>query len=111
MQIMHSDFSQFVVYNKNTKFRYWIYRRMFTPYEQEGLFSDESMFEDIHCRLAYIHTVIILPDNDILIGFLDADFADDPEAKNNIQFCKLSEIRLEIYEGDQEEEEDGELVD
>ena len=99
---MYRSFTEFANDNSKTIFRYWIYRRGFTPYEQEGKFLDESMFEDIHCRCAYIHDVIFLPDDDILIGFLDSDCANDPEAKNNIQYCKLSEIRLELYEGDQE---------
>ena len=31
--------------------RFWIYRRMFTPYEQQEAFTDESVFEDVFCTL------------------------------------------------------------
>lgn len=104
----YRQFSDFVHDNYDKIFRYWIYRRGFTPYEQNEMFADDSMFEDSYCQTAYIRECIELPDGDILIGFLDAESAIRPVPKTDIQYCKLSEIRLEFYEIDQEIEDDDE---
>ena len=103
--IHHKSFGEFMADNQYCIYRYWIYRRGFTPYEQDNKFMDESMFEDETCRVAYIKECIDLPDGDILLGLLDADLINN-EGIISIQYCKLSEIRLEFYEGDQEIEEE-----
>lgn len=104
------DFQNFALNNSDIIFRYLIYRRMFTPYEQENKFFDDGYYEDIHYNFGYIKECVPLPDGDILIGFLttDPDFEDREVGDRSIQFCKLSEIRLECYEGDQREEENQE---
>ena len=101
---MYNNFLDFMHDNKNTVFRYWIYRRQYTPYEQDQKFTDESVFEDIFCKQAYIRQCIFLPDGDILIGFVDADINSYDD--KTMQYCKLSEIRLESYSVDQEDEEE-----
>lgn len=108
-QLAYDDFKRFMYDNWNTIFRYWIYRRQYTPYEQDQKFTDESVFEDIFCKQAYIRQCIFLPDDDILIGFVnvDANSYDD----KNIQYCKLSEIRLESCSADQDDEEEDECED
>lgn len=96
----YTDLYDFVRHHHNDIFRYWIYRRMYTPFEQEKKYSDEDYYEDSYCTYAYIRELIELPYGDYLIGFLDSDSAAEGE-KKDIQYCKLSEIRLELYEGDQ----------
>lgn len=98
----YESFGQFMRRHWNDLFRYWVYRRGFTPYEQDHKFSDESMYEDTLCNVAYIRECIQLPDGDILVGFLDED-ATDTERTSYVQYCKLSEIRLELYSGDQQD--------
>lgn len=85
----------------NRVFRYWTYKRMFTPYEQQRAFMDESQYEDTHCRLGIIKECVVLPNNDILIGFLNVNDDDDPELPPYIDYRKLSEISLAFSAADQ----------
>ena len=84
-------------------FRYWVYRRMFTPLETSAKYIDESVYEDVHCKLGTIHDCVILPDNDVLIGFKDVEY-------DCVDYYKLSEIRMSYYpvDSDEEGEEDEE---
>ena len=100
----YPNFIDFAMANENLPFRFWVYRRMYTPLEQDKKYMDESYYEDTYCKIAYIREVIILPDNDILLGFEDAEFAGDTDEEGRsdtaIWYYKLSEIRLERYDGD-----------
>lgn len=104
----YSSFTSFAADNTDKLFRYWIYKRLFTPLEQEKKYIDQSEYEDNHCVVAYIVNVIDLQNGDYLIGFLDADSVHDG-CFRNIQYCKLSEIRLEWYEGDSNEYKEKDL--
>ena len=76
-------------------FRIWIFKKMFTPYEQDEKFSDESVYVDDTCKFVMIKELIELPDGDLLIGFQDAD--SDIEY---LEYLKLSEIRLDYNPND-----------
>lgn len=78
-------------------FRMWIFKRMFTPYEQDEKFSDESIYEDDTCKFVMIKELIELADGDYLIGFQDVDRDD-----LYIEYYKLSEIRLDYCQSDKE---------
>ena len=54
-------------------FRMWVFKKMFTPYEQDEKFSDESVYVDDICKYVMIKELIELPDGDLLIGFQDTD--------------------------------------
>ena len=82
-------------------FRMWIFKRMFTPYEQEEKFSDESVYEDDTCKFVMIKEIIELADGDYLIGFQDVD-----SDNLYLEYYKLSEIRLDYYQNDKERLED-----
>lgn len=73
----------------NTVFRLWQYKRMFTPYEQEEKFSDESQYVNDECDFVKILDTINLPDGDLLLATTYA-YGDG----NNISYYKLSEISL-----------------
>jgi hypothetical protein len=94
----YSNFIEFAQAHKDIPFRFWVYRRIFTPYEQEKKFTDESYYEDTCCKIAYIKELIILPDDDILIGFVSIDY-NETDIKC-CEYLKLSEIRLVRYDGD-----------
>ena len=100
---VYNTFEDFVRHHRDTIFRYWIYRRMFTPDEQSNKYTDESMFEDSFCTTGYIQECIKLPDGDILLGLVSSEDV-DLEVTQHVQYCKLSEIRLERYDGDQYEQ-------
>ena len=95
------DFETFVLDEGDRIYRYQVYRRMFTPYEQEQSFMDESVFEDSShpCKIC---ETITLPDGDILLGLSDV-FEDDDggyTVDDDITYYKLSEIRLECRKSD-----------
>ena len=82
-------------------FRMWVFKKMFTPYEQDKKFSDESVYEDDVCKYVMIKELIELPDGDLLIGFQDAD-----SDNLYLEYYKLSEIRLDYCQSDKERRED-----
>lgn len=88
-------------------FRMWVFKRMFTPYEQEEKFTDESVYEDDTCKFVMIKEIIELADGDYLIGFQDADDADSDNLY--LEYYKLSEIRLDYCQSDKERLEDESL--
>ena len=82
-------------------FRMWVFKRMFTPYEQDKKFSDESVYVDDECKFVMIKELIELPDGDLLIGFQDTD-----SDNLYLEYYKLSEIRLDYCQSDKERLED-----
>ena len=92
-------FKEWLEIHKDDCFRYWVHKIMFTPYEVEEKFSDQSCFEDDTCSYGYIVEHVILPDNDILLGIRE-----DKEY-GYITYQKLSEIDLALSDKDNEDEE------
>ena len=97
MQI--ADMETWIRDNSDRVYGYLIYKRLFTPYEQEQKFTDESQFEDIHFNYGRIVEAIELGNGDWLIGFQEL-FLEDEEyiASNDIQYHRLSDIKLYSYE-------------
>lgn len=97
------QYNSFAEYLKSlppdTIFRLWEYKRMFTPYEQEQKFSDESLLVNDECDHIRILDVITLPDGDLLLATTYA-YGDG----KYISYYKLSEISLGKSENDMEEE-------
>lgn len=87
-------------------YRFVVYKKLFTPYEQDKKFMDESQFEDTHFRFAFIEEAVELGHGEWLLGFREII---DGETCNNIDYYKLSDIQLSYFEIDQnmlKEEED-----
>ena len=78
-------------------FRMWVFKKMFTPYEQDEKFLDESVYVDDVCKFVMIKEMIELPDGDLLIGFQDVD-----SDNLYLEYYKLSEIRLDYCQSDKE---------
>ena len=86
-----TDMETWLLDNEGRIFRYVIYRRMFTPYEQERAFSDESQYEDYHFTFGFIEEAIDLGGGEWLLGFrkiIDGETSD--------------EIRLSCFDCDQD---------
>lgn len=94
-----TDMETWLLDNEGKIFRYVIYRRMFTPYEQEQAFTDESHYEDYHFTLGFIEEAIDLGDGEWLLGFRKII---DGEVLEEIEYCRLSEIRLSCFGYDQD---------
>lgn len=92
----YTDFHAFIKAHESEIFRYWIYRRVFTPYEQKECFMDESIFEDTHASTGIIRECIPLGNGDFLLGFQSVDDCDPCNVTvfDSIEYYKLSEIRL-----------------
>ena len=91
-------FKEWLEVHKDDCFRYWVHKIMFTPYEIEQKFEDESCLEDVTCSYGYIVDHVVLPDNDILLGL-----SEDKDG-GYISYYKLSAIDLALRESDKEEE-------
>lgn len=85
-----NNFEEFIHLNQNEIFRIAIYKRIFTPYEIENKFVDESIYEEYKC--VKIQQLFKL-DNDYLLGCQEVDISMG-EVFDTIEFYKLSEIRL-----------------
>ena len=97
------QYNSFAEYLKSlppdTIFRLWQYKRMFTPYEQDEKFMDESQYVNTTADEGRILDVINLPDGDLLLATTYA-YGDG----KYISYYKLSEISLGKSEKDMEEE-------
>lgn len=82
----------------DTIFRIWERKTVFTPYEQEQQFVDQSLFVDSLCTCVHIKDVIELPDGDLLL----ATYQDNIEGY--ISYYKLSQIALAKSDKDMEDE-------
>lgn len=88
-------------------FMYWVYRKIYTPYEQKNAFSDESMFEDMRAHFGFVIECISVGGGDFLLGFKTvADPAEEDVQLYNtpIEYYRLSEIRISLYQPEKEEE-------
>jgi len=85
--------------NSDRIYRFVVYKKLFTPYEQEHKFMDESQFEDIHYRFAFIEEAVELGNGEWLLGFREII---DGEVCKYIHYYKLSDIQLSYFEQDQD---------
>lgn len=95
MALTYGDFETFIHDMDGRIFRYWVYRRMFTPAETEHKYIDQGFYEDSTCSFGLIKECVALADKDYLIGFQDVD-VDDMTVRlyPHISYFKLSEIRM-----------------
>lgn len=96
---------EFLEKNKDRIFRFWVYKRIFTPLEMEQKYIDQGEFEECRAKLGIIREIIILPDDDLLLGFYipSTETADEEDEYRHLDYYKLSEIRMEYRPADMEE--------
>lgn len=80
-------------------YRYFVYKKIFTPYEQQHAFEDESVYEDCHYELCQIEEAIDLGNGDWMLGLRAV--GEEGEVYGHIQYYRLSEIRLALFDNDQ----------
>ena len=88
-------------------FRFLIYKKVYTPYEQNQKFSDESEYENGgYYKFGFITNAIEIP-NDVLLEINEVTEVDEGsfEYLDKKIYVRLSEIRLEYYESDNKKEE------
>lgn len=93
---VYGDFRHFFEQNPNRIYRYWVYRRMFTPYEQKQSYMDESFFEQSQALCGVIREVVPMPNGDLLLGI--ADIAEDTSelsaGNRQMSYHRLSDLQL-----------------
>ena len=107
-----TDLKTFLLDNSERIYRFYVYKKAFTPYEVENKFTDESRFEDSHYTYGMIRESVELPDGDVLLGIQEL-YDELPDEIENIGYYKLSEIRLEYRLCDQDmfsDEEDEVII-
>lgn len=87
---------EFIKQHENDQFRYWIRKRVWTPYEQELKDPNQSDLVDEECDFGYIVEGVDLGSGDWLIG-ISYDRTND-----HISYYKLSEIDFALCACDQE---------
>ena len=94
-----TDFETWLLDYGDRLYRYLVYKKVFTPYEEQHAFEDESVYEDSHYELCQIAEAIDLGNGDWLLGL--RPIGDDGKIYGMIHYYKLSEIRLAFFENDQ----------
>lgn len=97
----------FLLAHQDDIFRFWVYRKLYTPYEQQRAFTDESVFDDIHANFGFVVECISLGNGDFLLGFrtvADPDELGVQEYNGPIEYYRLNEIRMSLYQPQIEEE-------
>ena len=101
-----TDFETWLLDWGDRTYRHLVYKKMFTPYEQQQAFSDESVYEDTYYQFCKIEEAIDLGNGDWLLGLRILN--EDLEPHSTVEYYKLSEIRLSRFDDDQEDN-DGNL--
>ena len=87
----YRDFDAFVTHNDGKIFRYWVYKKFFTPYEMANQFIDQDCYEDSTSSFGIIKSCAPLDDGDYLIGIQDVVIDDTSITYyDNITYYKLS---------------------
>lgn len=84
-------------------FRFLIYKKVFTPYEQQNAYQYESIYESEHYSFGVIQEAAELSNGDWLIGFNEVE---DGELTGIITYYRLSEIRLFYFKDELEDDND-----
>ena len=73
---------------------YWVYKKKFTPYDNEVKSKDVDIYENNVGTEGMIKEVILLPDNDILLGLAQDMELIDYERNYYMDYYRLSEIHI-----------------
>lgn len=95
-----TDFETWILDDGDRIYRYLVYKKMFTPYEQQQAFMDESVYQDDYYKLCKIEEAIDLGNGDWLLGLRQIE--EDGEIYDYVNYYKLSEISLARFDNDQE---------
>lgn len=93
-----TDMPTWISDNSDRIYGFLVYKKIYTPYEQEQKFEDESQFENEQLTFCKIKEAVDLGSGDWLLG-LQLLFKDDPnEDANNLDYHRLSDIQLCSYD-------------
>ena len=93
-----SDIGTWINDNTGKVFRIAEYKKMFTPYEVENKFIDESIFYDCYTDVLIVDAYEI--PNDVLLKLLMLSDDENDEFDNIYLYKRLSDIRIMEYDCD-----------
>ena len=96
-----TDFETWLMDESDTRiFRYLVYKKVYTPHEQEQKYIDESEYEEggIY-TLAKIEEAIDLGNGNWMLGM--REIYENGSVSKNIKYVMLNEIRLWSFDEDQ----------
>ena len=93
-----TDMETWLLDNSDRVIRYWVYKRMFTPYERKECFEDESIYDNDECTFAYIREAIDLGNGNWMLGLQPLYDGDDSLVM--LEYRPLSEIAIEYFPSD-----------
>ena len=96
-----TDFETWLLDESDTRiFRYLIYKKIYTPHEQDKKYIDESEYENGgHYTLAKIEEAIDLNNGNWMLGMREV--YEDGSVSKHLEYVKLDEIRLMSFDEDQ----------
>ena len=92
--IENSSFTEWVKSKQDVIFGFQVYKRLFTPYEQQSAFIDESEYTDVHFELCKVVETVPLGNGDWWVGLRIVYDDEDDDGDGRIEYYRLSEIRL-----------------
>ena len=103
---VHNSFADWLQSIDGKPVRYLTYRRMFTPYEENQKYIDESEFVSCTYDIAYIEEAIDLGNGDWYLGFREIIDDECDEKSCILEWRKLSEIQMCQCDNDGKHDED-----
>lgn len=92
--------NKWICNNQNTIYRMYEYKKVYTPYEQEHKYMDESMFISNYATFVHITEAIDIH-GDLLLRLEELNI-DEMTQTGHFLIRRLSDIQLDIYNSDQE---------
>lgn len=98
-----TDMETFILDTKGTIFTIYKYKKVYTPYEQDKKYSDESIYEDPYgIKVHLLNAIEVYGDTLLEVDLLQENTEGMYERVGVIEYCLLSEITLCIYDEDNE---------
>ena len=99
-----TDFETWLMDESDTRiFRYLVYKKVYTPLEQDKKYIDESEYEDGGMyTMAKIEEAIDMGNGNWMLGL--REIYEDGSIAHNLKYVMLNEIRLWSFDDDQKME-------
>lgn len=99
------DLNGWIEKYKNTIFRMFEYKKIWTPYEMDQKFMDESEFKNDHSTLVKVKEAVTLPNGEILLKLRDVDDEENEDDDKNLHqaiyyWRNMKDIQLDQFDYD-----------
>ena len=99
------DLNDWIEKYKNTIFRMFEYKKIWTPYEMEQKFMDETEFKTDCSTLVKVKEAVTLPNGEVLLKLRDVDDEEDEDDDENLHqaiyyWRNMKDIQLDQFDYD-----------